>query len=451
MRSWKFWLWLVLVPCLVIGCASDDDDSEPADASDVTDMTDASDATDATDTSDSSETQVVADPVPLTFELCTETNPGEGACVCATEPGFQTYRAVQGEAERCFTVYSNPSWGDEPKPLIIEPDCYSSNQPPDGSFQNDRYGYRSLHLTAPDGGWEFPLNGVVNSENAWSQCDPSSSREINYLATAFELVDQMISDGLVSADKVFMSGFSQNSMFSIFAATCFADQVDGISQGGSGLFVAAEGSVGLPKCEGVCSASSFQTYDTACISQDPCGEECEVWPVLPVNGGDAIKSCLFMYDNDDAAHTTAYPAHKILTEQGHEPALHIFESVAQAELGGHRMPVLGFEWINQCLGIFDTCSSSCAAEVISRVESFKSVYASANPGQDALYDPGARQQLVGTYMGAKSQVAACTFNCAPTTAMLDSVESAACYCGPSEANCACRTLSVEEAPGSCMP
>ena len=60
MRSWKLWVWLVLVPCLVIGCASDDDDSAPADASDVTDMTDASDATDATDTSDPSESQVVA-------------------------------------------------------------------------------------------------------------------------------------------------------------------------------------------------------------------------------------------------------------------------------------------------------------------------------------------------------------------------------------------------------
>ena len=104
-------------PLLVIGCASDDDDSALADASDVTDMTDASDdATDATDTSDPSETQIVADPAPLTFELCTETNAGEGACVCATEPGFQTHRAAQGDTERCFTVYSNPNWGDEPNP-----------------------------------------------------------------------------------------------------------------------------------------------------------------------------------------------------------------------------------------------------------------------------------------------------------------------------------------------
>ena len=30
-------------------------------------------------------------------------------------------------------------------------------------------------------------DGVVNAENAWSQCDPSSSREINYLATAFPI------------------------------------------------------------------------------------------------------------------------------------------------------------------------------------------------------------------------------------------------------------------------
>ena len=90
---------LLILSIIMIAIHCDYDDYE-----DVHD--DADDDGDATDTSDPSETQVVADPVPLTFELCTETNPGEGACVCATEPGFQTYRAAQGDTERCFTVYS---------------------------------------------------------------------------------------------------------------------------------------------------------------------------------------------------------------------------------------------------------------------------------------------------------------------------------------------------------
>ena len=152
------WLIGICSLALLLGCAADEEPGASVDQSDATDATDVSDASDVTDASDPSETQVVADPVPLTFELCTETNPGEGACECATQPGFQTYRAVQGDAERCFTVYGNPGWGDEPRPLIIEPDCYSNNMAPRGALNNDRYGFRSLHLTAPDGGWEFPLN-----------------------------------------------------------------------------------------------------------------------------------------------------------------------------------------------------------------------------------------------------------------------------------------------------
>ena len=38
---------------------------------------------------------------------------------------------------------------------------------------------------------------------------------------------------------------------------------------------------------------------------------------------------------------------------------------------------------DRCLGVFEECSSTCAAEVISRVESFKSVYASATPVRGA--------------------------------------------------------------------
>ena len=444
---WCCALWLV---GLSAGC--DNEDSVPAttDPSDAADASDASDSTEPSDESDPTD-QVVAAPVPLTFEACNESTGEEEACECSNAPGFQTYRAIQDGTERCFTVYGNPAWGTEPRPLLIEPDCYSSNGVPDNPVANDRYGYRSLHLTAPDGGWQFPQNGIVNQDNYWSQCDPSGSREIDYLATAFVLVDQLIEDGLVASDKVFMSGFSQNSMFSIFAATCFPDRVAGISQGGSGLFSAADGSVGLPKCEGVCSSESFETYGDDCVSQDPCGEACEFWPVYPVNEGDVIRSCLFMYDNDEAAHTTAYPGFKYLSQEGHQPSLHIFASDGESDLGGHRMPVLGFEWVNQCLGIFDECPSSCAADVVSQVEAFRSTYTSANPGQDPFFDRGARQQLIGTYMGAKSRVASCSINCAPTKDMLDSVEPASCFCAPDATDCPCRTLGVDEVPGSCMP
>ena len=87
----------------------------------------------------------------------------------------------------------------------------------------------------------------------------------------------------------------------------------------------------------------------------------------------------------------------------------------------------------------------------SRVESFKDMYSTANPGQDALYDESARQQLMGTYMGAKSQVADCSFSCVATQAMLDSVQAPSCTCGPNDLSCTCQTSTVEEVPGPCMP
>ena len=157
-----------------------------------------------------------------------------------------------------------------------------------------------------------------------------------------------------------------------------------------------------------------------------------------------------MYDNDEAAHTTAYPGFKYLLQEGHQPSLHIFASSRDAELGGHTMPVLGFEWVNQCLGIFDECSSACATEVISRVNAFRNTYTSANPGQDPLFDRSARQQLIGTYMGSKSQIPSCSLNCAPTIQMLDAVQPASCFCAPEDSDCACRTLSAEEVPSDCM-
>ena len=48
-----------------------------------------------------------------------------------------------------------------------------------------------------------------------------------------------------------------------------------------------------------------------------------------------------MYDNDDTAHPTAVPAHKLITPAGLDANLHIFASDKASGLGGHELPVLG--------------------------------------------------------------------------------------------------------------
>ena len=142
----------------------------------------------------------------------------------------------------------------------------------------------------------------------------------------FSVVDQMIADGTVDPSKIYISGFSQNAMFALFSATCFPERIQGISQGGCGLYSQEDGALALPRCEGACKRSDFETYDVECVTQAPC-DTCNYFPVLPTSSDDSFKSCILIYDNDEAAHSTAVPAHRVLTESGHDASLHILPPV----------------------------------------------------------------------------------------------------------------------------
>ena len=160
-------------------------------------------------------------------QVCTESSVVEGGCECSTEEGFTTYRFTQGEYERCFTTYVDPQTANERLPLIIEPDSYTTNGlvPADGVRMFSReYKVRRIDVTSPTGNWDFPLDNRVNLDNYTTQCDAENSTEIEYLQGVFSVVDQMIEDGLVDEDKVFFAGFSQGSVFTLFAATCFPER-----------------------------------------------------------------------------------------------------------------------------------------------------------------------------------------------------------------------------------
>ena len=370
-------------------------------------------------------------------------------CEISTEAGFTTDSFEQNGEERCLTTYVDPDNPSEALPMVMLPDCYTENalQNPNEVMQLARhYNVRTMELSSPTGGWRFPLNNEINAANHGAQCDPESTPEIAYLEAAFAKVDEMVEAGTVDADKIYVSGFSQNSMFSVFAATCFPDRIRGISQGGSGLYSEADGSKALPKCEGACTASDFEEYDDECITEAPC-DTCNYFPVLPTSGDDTFQSCLLMYDNDDSAHSTAVPGHTLLTAAGHDATLHIFASNPAQRLGGHSMPVLDWEWANSCLGVNEPCSSMCGEAVVACVNTFKDTFRAENGGADPLADPETRGQLVNAYHECiRTNADRCPRGCAATPPMLESVEVPACVCLPGQADCDCTTSDI---PSSC--
>ena len=395
---------------------------------------------------DSSDSDSPTDSEPT---ACTESSSAANACECSTDEGFTTYRFDQNDEERCLTTYVDPVRATEALPLVILPDCYTENslQNPGEVVQLARqYNLRTMELSSPTGGWRFPLDNNVNAANHGAQCDPENSPEIAYLETVFSMVDRMIAAGTVDADKVYFSGFSQNSMFSVFAATCFPDRIRGINQGGSGLYSEDAGSLALPNCEGACTRSDFEEYAGDCLTEAPC-ETCNYFPVLPTPSDSAFRSCLLMYDNDNAAHSTAVPGHTLLTAAGHEATLHIFASNPAQQLGGHEMPVLDWEWANSCLEVNPPCSTACQESVIACVASFREGYRADNEGRDPLASPEDRRQLVDAYRTCmQANPEACPRGCAATQPMLESVEVPACVCLPGQADCDCTTASV---PSQC--
>ncbi|MEE2901894.1 MAG: hypothetical protein VYC39_06165 [Myxococcota bacterium] len=377
---------------------------------------------------------------------CTTTNPQMGECECSTEPGFTTYAFNHAGQQRCLTVFVDPNNRQVPKPLVIQPNCYSANRlEPAGKANSARnFGFHTMFLTSADGNWEFPNDNRINQSNYQSQCDETASKDIGYLQGVFEVVDDLIANQVVDPQKVFISGFSQNSMFALFAATCFSDRIAGIWQGGSGLFSASDGSTPLPQCEGVCTRSDFLTYNRQCRQQAPCSD-CEYFPVYPAQTSKPIKSCIFMYENDSAAATTAVPAYRALKNEGHDPTLLIFSADNSINLGGHRNPVNEWAWITSCLGFQDECSTDCSNAVVQCINRFRTNFRDRDGNSFDFGNPMHRNIASFEYSQCLVRMNnLCAKGCSATDAMLTLFETVGCKCTSSDSTCNCQVANVPE-------
>ncbi|MEE2788285.1 MAG: hypothetical protein VX589_13160, partial [Myxococcota bacterium] len=322
--------------------------------------------------------------------------------------------------------------------------CYTSNalEFPDTEMAQ-LYGFHYLDLTSPDGGWAFPLNNEVNDGNYHRQCDDTATKDVGYLKGAFKVVDQMIADGLVDPDRVFVSGFSQNSVFAIFVGTCFPDRIAGVWQGASGIYSRDDGARALPKCEGACTASAFIEHGAECREIEPCND-CQYFPVFPEQTGAPIKACIAMYDNDGAAHSTAVPAYRLLKSQGHNPTLMIFGSDPSIRLGGHDGPLNPMAWEASCLGLHESCSQSCADSVIACMDELRRTYRDED-GRAFNMDVPEHRDFASQYYNEclRQNPARCRRGCSATREMLTILETPACECDVNTVSCQCQTSAVQ--------
>ncbi|MEE2789793.1 MAG: hypothetical protein VX589_20800, partial [Myxococcota bacterium] len=60
-------------------------------------------------------------------QVCVQSGVPPAGCECANAPGFKTYTFEHAGQQRCMTSYVDPQATNQPLPLIIRPNCYTSN------------------------------------------------------------------------------------------------------------------------------------------------------------------------------------------------------------------------------------------------------------------------------------------------------------------------------------
>ena len=285
-----------------------------------------------------------------------------GQCECTSQPGFTTYTWDVAGQQRCFTVYTPES--DEPLPVVIQMNCYAQNNLRAGGCTPNSelieaantFGFVAVCASSTDGDWTFGNDGVSNDDLP-TPCAEEDSKDISYLGGLLNLLDQLGTQQVVDASRIYTSGFSQNSMFAAYAAICFPEQIHGVWQGGSGLFVAGETNP-LPQMEGACRRSDFLVHGPSCVDITPC-EECQYFPAYPVSTVSPRRVCVMAYE-DDFLFPTARPMYDRLVLEGHDATLLSFPDIGR----GHASPLQEWAWIVSCLGISPMCNVACSTAVL---------------------------------------------------------------------------------------
>ncbi|MEE2786830.1 MAG: hypothetical protein VX589_05790 [Myxococcota bacterium] len=288
--------------------------------------------------------------------VCTPEN--AGICDCSTEENFTTYTWTVDGQQRCFTVYQPVR--STPLPAVIQMDCYAENNlekggcVPGSDLVNaaDTYGFVAICATSTDGNWTFANDGVINDANP-QPCNDEDSKDIVYMRGLFDTLGQLGESGVIDASRVYTAGFSQNAMFAMYTSFCFSDQLAGVWQGGSGLYVKGETDP-LPRMEGACRASDFLAHKEQCINIAPC-EECQYFPILPAATDPPLRACVMAYE-DDSLFPTIQPMFTRLVDAGHNATALSFPNVGR----GHSSPSLEWAWKMHCFQMTSACSQTCS-------------------------------------------------------------------------------------------
>jgi len=344
--------------------------------------------------------------------LCTPEN--QGCCDCG-QVSIQTFVFWVDGVQRCFHTHNLPSAAAGPLPVVLHMDGYSGGKkgPEDGGDMGAAaayYGFVAFTLgnSLKDGaggfGLEFGNNGVANDDMP-TPCSREDSREIAYLEKVFAFIE---GHEMLNAARVFTEGFSQNSMFAVYTAVCFADRVAGTWQGGSGQSRTGFEPVS-PGFQAQCSFESHNLYGESCCAEDFCAE-CQYWPLWPKTCGRTLVDCIAAYTDDTIACGSDWNMYEAMVGEGNDARLLSFPP-PEGEVGGHRDPYNKWAWFAGCLGVADSCSPDCTAE-------FQSCMSLSNLEK-------ANESFAACEAKLKSgDLDGCVVGCAPTLEMLLTSEAA---------------------------
>ena len=346
--------------------------------------------------------------------VCTAKN--KGCCNCGPRDGNRVTTYVWWHADnagnqlqRCLQTYGipSPSGAASSVPVVIISAGYDAGPPdfdPDATDAADRYGFALFSLSPAirngsrlgDGGavggfgLEFGAQGVVNDTSP-TPCTVADSRDIPYIGGALDLV---ATTPTLDSGKVFVKGFSQESMFAAYTAVCFADRIRGVWQGGSGMVRNSHTPI-VPGFEGNCARQDFLQHGTDCCAQNFCAG-CKYFPIYPKTCGNKIVDCLMTYEGDGIACGADANMYNAMVAEGNEARLVLFPA------GGHDVPRPLWSWSVGCLGVVDACSSGCEAAFSGCV----------GATVDATKFRACERQLHA------GNLAGCAAGCAPTLGML---------------------------------
>ena len=301
--------------------------------------------------------------------LCTDRN---AAVVVYT---FWPMTGSNANTQRYFSILNFPSTTLTKKlPVMIQIKGYGG----DGILRNggagkeaaEYYKFAYLQMASPfkDGGGKFGLefgaDNVANDQNPMP-CDDSQSRDLPYMR---KIINWIENQDQLDKTKIYSRGFSQNSMFAVYMAVCFADKFAGVWQGGSGLALTGQTPI-VPGAQAQCKLSdALADGGTQQCCQKHFCSECKYWPLYPKTCAVSkpkrkLIDCIMSYTNDGIACGTDKYMYDAMAREGNDARMLSF-SPSSGVSGGHSNPQNDWAWVAGCLGISTSCSSQCETSFV---------------------------------------------------------------------------------------